>query len=242
MKIKHYMITLLAVAALMVGMTVTASANEYHYDDATCVFNGTDMKISYPSGNLQEVISHMEPGDSVDLLVTYKNNSEYKTEWYMKNEVLETLEDNKDVAENGGYTYVLQNISPNKTRTTLFDNSEVGGEAKVADLEGLKQATNATDKYFFIQTLKPHESGQTHVKVVFDGETEVNDYMDTKGALNLAYAVEIPGDNGTTHESNPKTGDSFDIMKYVLLMTAALIIGIIAVIGWRRERKDGEQA
>ena len=80
MKIKHYMITLLAVAALMVGMTVTASANEYHYADATCVFNGTDMKISYPSGSLQEAISHMEPGDSVDLLVTYKNNSEYKTE------------------------------------------------------------------------------------------------------------------------------------------------------------------
>ena len=244
MRLRHYMMTLLMIAVLLIGMTVTASANEYKYDDGTCVFNGSDMKISYPSGDLKDLVKGLEPGDEVEFLVTYTNNSKYTTHWYMRNRVLETLEEAKSAAENGGYTYILQNIgpAPKKTRTTYFDNSEVGGEIKTANLEGLRQATNATTDYFFIQTLKPGKSGQTYIKVAFDGETEVNDYMLTQGGLDVAYAVEIEKPGSKTYESSPVTGDPFNLLKYILIMTAALILGVIAVVSWRKERKDGEKA
>ncbi|MBQ9708337.1 MAG: hypothetical protein IJV66_04035 [Firmicutes bacterium] len=246
MKMRHHILTFLTVAVLMLAMTVTASANDYRVDDGTCTFDGQKMSISFPNGSLKDAVQNLEPGDSLKFLVTYENDSQYTTQWYMRNRVLQTLEDNKEAAENGGYTYILQNIGPDKTKTTYFDNSDVGGEAKAAALEGLKQATNATTDYFFIQELKPGQSGQTYIKVEFDGETEVNDYMDTLGGLDVAYAVEVPesngGDGNSPYESSPVTGDPVNIIKWVALMTAALIIGLLAFFSWRKERKDGDEA
>lgn len=238
----------LLTALIMMITPQMAFAEEFSNSDAKCSFDGNEISSNFDSSDLATFMSNLEPGDSLEYKVTYVNASGKTTEWYMLNDVLETLEENKNVAENGGYSYMLKNVGPDGTETVYFDNTKVGGDDSPAGLEGLKQATNATKNYFFIQQLAPGQSGTTVLRVELDGETQVNDYMDTKAVIRLAYAAEIitPA-KGNDKKSDPensttKTGDPFDLIPGLLLMTAALIIGMLAFIAWRRERKDGDQA
>ena len=242
MKLRNKAVTLLATAALMIFMTAPAFANSYTLDSATCKFDGENLQANFNDGDLVTSISSLEPGDSLEYTITYSNDSKQTVDFYMRADTLKTLEESKDAAENGGYRFVLEDNGPNG-KTVLFDNSKVGGDTVVADLEGLHQATNATQEYFHIHQLKPGQKGTTFLKVEFDEETEANDYMDTIGKLRISYAVELTNEPGEPPiEHQPKTGDSFDLLKYILLMTAALIIGLIALFSWRKDRKDGEKA
>lgn len=243
MKKKNFMIAFLMAMTIVLAAPYAAFAEEYSVDDAACSFDGSEISSNFESSDLATYLSHLEPGDKLDYQVTYTNNSGKTTEWYMLNDVLETLEESKDAAENGGYTYVLKNIGPDGTETTYFDNSEVGGETKTGGLEGLHQATNATRDYFFIQQLSPGQSGKTSLHVELDGETQVNDYWDTKGVVRLSYAVEIvePGQR-IIQDGAARTGDPFDLMKGLLVMILALIIGLLAILGRRKDRKDGDEA
>ena len=243
MKKKNFIIAFLMAMTIVLAAPYAVFAEEYSVDDAACSFDGSEISSNFESSDLATYLSHLEPGDKLDYQVTYTNNSGKTTEWYMLNDVLETLEESKDAAENGGYTYVLKNIGPDGTETTYFDNSEVGGETKTGGLEGLHQATNATRDYFFIQQLAPGQSGKTSLHVELDGETQVNDYWDTKGVVRLSYAVEIvePGQR-IIQDGAARTGDPFDLMKGLLVMILALIIGLLAILGRRKDRKDGDEA
>ena len=203
----------------------------------SCKYKNGKITSDFTSETFAASLKNLEPGDSVDYTITYTNETNGLTRWYMKNSVLETLEENKKQAENGGYTYVLKNIGPDKTETVLFDNSEVGGENITNKLQGLKQATNATGEYFFIQNLKAGQSGTTVLRVEFDGETEVNDYMDTYGKLMVAYAVET--DETKTSTTSVKTGDPVQMWKLYALGGAALIAIILLIFSWRKDRKKG---
>ena len=243
MKKKNFMIAFLMAMTIVLAAPYAAFAEEYSVDDAACSFDGSEISSNFESSDLATYLSHLEPGDKLDYQVTYTNNSGKTTEWYMLNDVLETLEESKDAAENGGYTYVLKNIGPDGTETTYFDNSEVGGETKTGGLEGLHQATNATRDYFFIQQLAPGQSGKTSLHVELDGETQVNDYWDTKGVVRLAYAVEIvePGQR-VIQDGATRTGDPLDLMEGLLVMSLAFMIGLVALLSRRKDRKDGDEA
>lgn len=250
---RHYMISLLTAVIFIIAMSGSALAVSFPQEQGHCVYDGQEITSDFDSSGADVTQSHLEPGDEVDYVVTYTNKSNETTEWYMVNEVLDTLEKNSNQAENGGYTYLLQNVGPDGTKTTLFDNEKtVGGkndnEEKGYDLpEGLKQATNATGEYFFIQELKPNQSAKTILHVSFDGESEVNDYMDTEGALMVKYAVEkkTTGTNKKvkTIYSHTKTGDTMDLLKFIALMSAALLVAILAILSWRKDRReDGDEA
>ena len=233
---KTILLSLLAI--VLCGSVCFAQNSKF---TGTCTYNGSKINSDFDSKSFAASISGMEPGDTLDYTVTYKNGSKELTRWYMKNSVLETLEENKKQAENGGYTYVLKNIGPDGKETVLFDNSEVGGENITNKLQGLKQATNATGDYFFIQNLKAGQSGQTVLHVEFDGETEVNDYMDTYGKLMIAYAVEK--EEAKTSTTTVKTGDPVKMWKLYALGGAALVAMILLIFSWRKDRKKGgEQA
>ena len=238
----YTLILTLAMSFVMVmGLTLSVSA-ESEEVIGHCYFNGNDIISDFDSDVVAKTIEGLQPGDDVTFRVEFTNEYKGKTHWYMRNETIETLEQSYDRAENGGYTYTLTHIAPDGSRQILFDNSTVGGEYTLGSHkaktsrgtdntgEGLHQATNASDEWFFVQTLKKGQSGHTELYVKFDGETETNDYMDTAGRLLLAYAVEK--DTGRI-----KTGDETSVLKYIVIMLAAFLMLILTILSYRKDRK-----
>ena len=251
MKIKRTMIVLALTLTMMLGLTISANA-ESKKVDGYCYFNGSDVVCNFESDVIADTVSGLEPGDDVTFEVTFENR--YKgadsTNWYMRNEALKTLEQSYDRTQNGGYTYILTHVDPDGKETVLFDNSTVGGEYTMPTDgsktthggentgEGLHQATNAADEWFFIQNLKYKQHGTTRLYVKFDGDSEVNDYMDTKGELLLAYAVELENSASATKYTSVNTGDTTSILMPIVVMLAALLLLILTIISFRKDRRE----
>ena len=240
---------LLTAIVLTVGMTavpVMAKSSSYN---GSCYFDGKKIVSDFSSSKIADKVTALQPGDKVQFKVKYTNKHNEKTNWYLSNEVLQTLE-KADAArkvpkgtgtpENGGYTYSLIHTDKKDNKTTIFSNEEVGGEAKPAQMEGLEQATNATKDWFFIQTLDEGESGELELTVAFEGETEVNDYMDTDGGLALRFAVELKNGNGDKVVSTPQTGDdSSMLIPFLIMLAAGTALLILALAKRRREEETG---
>ena len=255
MKKRNKILILLTAIALMVGMTaapVMAKSSSYN---GKCYFNGAKIVSDFSSSKIADKVTALQPGDKVQFKVKYTNKYGKKTNWYLSNEVLQTLE-KADAArkvpkgtgtpENGGYTYSLIHTDKKGKKTTIFSNEKVGGEAKPAKMEGLEQATNATKDWFFIQTLDKGESGELELTVAFEGETEVNDYMDTDGGLALRFAVDLntakadnPDEPDNPVVSTPQTGDNSSMLIPFLIMLAAGTALLILVFA-RLRRRDEE--
>lgn len=250
-------IVVLALTMVMVlGATLSTSAESYE-ENGSCYFNGKKIVSTFSSESVNDMIRNLEPGDEATFEVEFENRYKETTHWYMKNEALETLEQSYDRTENGGYTYKLTHIGPDGEETVLFDNSKVGGvgedghsyaiDPKSSQAshghentgEGLHQATNATDEWFFIQTLDKGESGRTRLYVKFDGESEVNDYMDTAGELLVAYAVELDTDKPEKNHKHKKinTGDETNLLMYIATMLAAMLMLIFTIMSYRKDRR-----
>ena len=251
------LIPVLALSIVMVlGMTLSASAESYDFtdEDYHCYF-GKDHKMdtNFTAETIAKRVEDLQPGDDLTFAVKYKNNASERTDWYMENAIEQTLEKTKAAkkvrgtgkAENGGYTYELLHYDKNGNQKTLFNSYDkvLGGtERPIEGREGLEEATNALEDWFFIQTLDPGESGTVVLKVAFEGETEVNDYMDTDGGLNVRFAVELP-DEGNTPPPPVKTGDYTNITRWVaLMMGAGVLLLIIAVFSVKRDREDRKEA
>lgn len=246
MKTKRFITVLALTLTMIMGLTAFANAESSNVN-GYCYFDGDDIVCDFESDVVADTIKGLEPGDDVTFTVKYENKYDETTNWYMRNEALATLEQSYDRTQNGGYTYILTDVAPDGTETVLFDNSAVGGEYTMPTDgsktshggentgEGLHQATNAADEWFFIQTLKKGQSGKTRLYVKFDGESEVNDYMDTEGELLIAYAVEL---NETQPFKTVKTGDDTHILTYVAVMLAALLLLILAIMSYRKDRRE----
>lgn len=251
---------IIAVLTILMAMAMAfaaASNAETKTVNGHCYFTGSEIKSDFSSKTIADSVRGLEPGDEVIFKVEFKNDYKVSTDWYMKNEVLTTLEESFDRTENGGYTYRLTHITPEGEREALFDNSAVGGDSKAGDMEGLHQATNATKEWFFVQTLEPDQKAYTELYVKFDGETEVNDYMDTYGKLKVAYAVELNEEEGTEEEEEKpdekektekgksksdkgfiKTGDNNNLLFPVITLFIAGLLMVLTVISYRRDRKE----
>ena len=243
------LLTLLLTLVMVVATSQIALAKAYEAKGGTYTFNGEQIIASPDTAEYDEVFGVLEPGDSVTMTLTYVNGDSETTEWYLENTVLETLEEiGEDMA--GGYTYRLINDGPDG-ETTIFDSDKVGGGV-AGGLEGLKQATNATEgeyesqNYFFIQELDPGEEGYTRLYVALDGESQINSYENRFAELEFSYAVEkVKGEDVIKHVKTRKVVDTGDRNR--LILAAAMFIGslallIIALRMRRREGKDGEEA
>ena len=255
MRKKRSKIVVLALTLVMVlGATLSTSAESYE-ENGSCYFNGKKIVSTFSSEKVNDTIRNLEPGDEATFEVEFENRYDGTTHWYMKNEALETLEQSYDRTENGGYTYKLTHVGPDGEETVLFDNSKVGGAGEDGHSyaikprssqashgyentgEGLHQATNATDEWFFIQTLENGESGKTRLYVKFDGESEVNDYMDTAGELMVAYAVELDTDKPDKPYRRVNTGDTTNLLLYIATMLAAMLMLIFTIMSYRKDRR-----
>lgn len=222
-------------------------------------FNGKRMESNFTSGKMSDEVNAMQPGDSVELTVTIRNDFDGQADWYMKNEVLESLEDAGDAA-GGAYDYLLTYTDVAGTTTTLYSSEKFGGEGRIGGV-GLHGATTTLKDYFYLDRMSDGNSGTVRLKVALDGETLVNDYQNTLARLQMDFATELvssrPGTPGggsddpqgpgdpSGNQSLQRTGvvqtnDDSQIMRYLLLTfgsgLALLLIGI-----WMLRRQKEEE-
>ena len=239
--------------ALIAGMSGSALAESYEYD-GVCTFNGKEMVEDFSSKTVADAVRNLQPGDDVTFTVQYVNGSNESTDWYMENNIVKTLEslsesakrpDGIEAPEKGGYTYELVQNDKNGKKNVLFSNTEIGGDKGTVkdlknperELKGLEPSTNALDDWFYIDTLtKKGQSGSVTLHVAFDGETEVNDYMDTDGELNVRFAVELTP-KGTTTTKAVKTGDQSNLLMWAAIgLVARLLMLILAFLSRKRDK------
>lgn len=246
-KIRKTMILLLAFITVFMMSQVAFAAN---YNGGTFTFDGTSINNSDAAADIDEAIANLQPGDSMTFVFEYKNESGNDTDWYLDNEVVNTLEQKiTDGAKDGGYTYELVNEGKKEGKVTIFSSEAVAGDQDKnpdKDDEGLKAATNATDDWLYIDTLKNGQSGVTKLTVALDGESQANSYQSTKGQLKIAYGVENVAEGEIIYNHIPgktvRTGDDANLLLPVLLLTLAAILLILTILSFKKDRKEGEEA
>ncbi|MBQ6440000.1 MAG: hypothetical protein IJJ06_07635 [Mogibacterium sp.] len=247
MKKMRKITTVLLALIMMVMMSQAAFAQDRTANGGDFIFDGTDLSWDEASGSIEEALSGLQPGDKVTIKISYQNDSDEKTDWYLRNEVLETLEDASN-ASGGGYSYKLTNHG--KTGTLdIFDSNAVGGSDAYEPggiAKGLKAATDATEMedFFYIDTLEADEGGYTELTVGLDGESQANVYENTAAELQLEYAVEVEETEDVYKYIRKKvdTGDMTNIMLPAAVFAGALVLLVLTVLSYRKDRKDGEEA
>ena len=236
---KALCIVLLAALFLSVGVSayadetgetwhVTFTADKKMDSDYTA-YNGDRDEIT-------DVLSELQPGDSATFYMELTNQYKDTTDWYMENAILQSLEETQDVASGGAYTYRLTYEGPDGV-DVLYDSDSVGGEKDVAaDLEGLHEATDSLENYFYLDTLETGEKGYVTLHVALEGETQGNRYQDTVAQLSVNYAVETrDSDKGPTY-STPQTGDEGGVLVWsVIMLGCGLAALVLAIVSTRKE-------
>ena len=188
----------LIAAILVLAMSISALAENHAGKNDWAVTFTADKKMSSNFHNKvwDDNLKGLQPGDYVDFSVKIKNDNENTTDWYMTNKVIDSLEDTRkdDKGLNGGaYTYILKykGNQDGDNDVVLYSSDTVGGQNVSKAGQGLHEATNALDDWFYIDTLKKGEGGTVTLRVGLDGETQGNDYQDTLADLQMNFAVEL---------------------------------------------------
>ena len=95
---------------------------------------------------------------------------------------------------------------------TLYSSENVGGDGKGGLPEqGLHEATDSLEDFFYLDTLDAGGEGLITLKVCLDGETQGNAYQDTMAKLQMNFAVEkaVGRENNENGDAPPgSTGDT----------------------------------
>ena len=251
---KRKMMCLVMAAVMTVGMGTTVSAEDFQGERSWRVeFNGDGMESNFRSSELAEEIYRIQPGDTIELQVGIGNTGSGETDWYMTNEVLQSLEDTQSVAEGGAYGYELVYAAPDGEETVLYSSETVGGE-DTAGGEGLHQATGALEDYFYLGRLESGEEGRVLLTVELEGETQGNDYQDTLARLQMNFAVEEVEPNTVVEQGEdnvinrvvkkvvttaPRTGDPTQMLGLcAAALASGIVLLILAVVSMKRRRDD----
>lgn len=251
---KNKILCLVMMMVLVFSMPMTALAEDHQGTAGWKVsFDGKKMNTNFASADMTKDVLAILPGDSITLQVNLENVADKKTDWYMTNEVLQTLEDSNNTAQGGAYTYILTYLDPAGQETILYSSEVVGGEnlLKTGQKEGLHQATDGLKDFFYLDRLEKGEKATIRLYVQLDGETQGNAYQDTLAKLQMNFAVEPINDETITtyvekeviiYTPGINTGDNNPV---VLLSVAALVSGLalllLAVMAMRKRRQEGGQ-
>ena len=251
MIMKNKIFGLIVMLCLFFAMTSAVNAETSKGADNWKVTFTSDKKMesNFKTSDLDDVIYAMQPGDTAVLELAVKNGYSKKTDWYMKNAVLYSLEDRSknSATEGGAYTYRLVYTDPSNNETVLFDSDDVGGDNAISNREGLKEATNALEDYFYLDTLKSGKSGKITLTVSLDGETQGNDYQDTLADLQMQFAVELPTTTTTENKKTinqvlnrtiVKTGDDSMPIPYLIAFgVSGLLLLFLAIFMFKKDKK-----
>ncbi|MDE6959309.1 MAG: hypothetical protein K2P27_00445 [Lachnospiraceae bacterium] len=258
---KRYGCLILA-ACLLAGGKVTVQAEEYTVGSGwKTQYADGKMRSNFDSSDVLEPISSLLPGDSVKIELTLENQDKKSTDWYMTNEILESLEDSQEAASGGAYTYILTYTDSTGEVTTLYSSDNVGGEKNNLSGEGLHEIDMGD--FFYLDRLDSGSAGKVSLTIALDGETNGNGYQNTLARLQMAFAAEpVAGggrggsggsggsgggsggndaDGGTSfvafNVGSVQTGDTGNLMLWsALSLAAGLFLMIYALICFRKER------
>lgn len=235
-----------AFALALVGFAAPAVAEDYTSQWTVSFTAQKQMESTFRTGQIDESVNELQPGDSVTFQVTLANRYPAETDWYMENEVISSLERSQSVAKNGAYSYRLVYTGPDGTERVLYDSSGIGGDKDQRVGVGLEEATDSLDEMFYLDTLAQGQSGRVDLYVALEGETQGNAYQDTRANLQMDFAVELR-ETGTVVSQRsgllPETGDPISYLPLVLLTgLGGLAVLIVAIVLWRRGEKETEEA
>lgn len=198
----------LALAAfVLLGSAVPAQAVERQGKDGwKAEFTGNAIESNFTSQAFADEISDLEPSDTIRIRVAVKNSSKKGTDWYMSNEVLESLED-ASPAKGGAYRYELSYKGSGET-VLLYSSDSVGGESVSRAGEGLHEAADGLEQFLYLDRLASGEEGYITLVVGLDGESQVGSYQNTLARLRLNFAVEETAGNGGGGGSSSGGGGS----------------------------------
>ena len=241
---KKKIFSILLILCLLGSLSVCAYAEHYYgssnwyvtFTSAGKIVDNLDQK------EWNDDLAGLQPGDDLTMTITLTNKNGSNTNWYMKNEVLKSLEDKSanSATAGGGYSYLLTYTDPNGVVDELYNSDTVGGEHKAGEREGLREATSNLEDYFYLDTMAPNQSAKITLKVALDGETQGNDYQDTLANLMMKFAVELT--NTTTTRANPvKTGDDTDLNPYYIAMFLSGLVLLYFVLDGITDRVYGKK-
>ena len=246
-KAKRCLIIGLSIISLLSTSTV-AFAETYSGGDWYVDFTSAKKMESNFGKGFSDTLNLLQPGDKATFHVRVENSYKTDTDWYMTNKVLKSLEDADNAAGSGAYTYLLTYTDPSGKVNTLYNSEAVGGDVyQNKKTEGLFEATQALEDYFYLDRLKTGDKGSIDLTVLLDGETQGNYYQNTLAQLQMNFAVELPpeGEEPTnkviTTENRIKSAvnnffkagfvKTSDNTNLSLLIIIAIVLAIIIAIG-----------
>lgn len=183
---------------LMMLLAAPVYANIRTGGDWYCIFLPNEDFDTNMAGatnqNLWKSVSEMQPGDTTIFYMELQNKHPQTTDWYMANQVLDSLEASRNAAAGGGgaYTYDLRYVGPDGEKIVLYSSDNVGGDTVFSpEREGLNEATGALEEFFYLDTLGSGQAAHLTLTVGLEGETQGNAYQDTFADLKLNFAVEL---------------------------------------------------
>ena len=224
------LVLMLAAVMAVLGFAGSARADQYKTDkDWKVTFtSGKKMVSNFKTKNMDDTLTKLQPGDSAKFEIDLKNEYNATTDWYMSNKVLHSLEDQSrnNATSGGAYTYKLVYTDSKKKDTTLFDSETIGGDGEVSPAgEGLHEATDQLEEYFFLDDLKKGQSGKITLEVALDGETQGNDYQDTRADLQMNFAVELPQSTSGSNRRNNNNETTTTVTRTIQEMRDAVRTG-----------------
>lgn len=230
--------TLCLLLILVLAFSATAFAEDRQGEAGWQVtFDGRRMNSNFSTAKIDDQIGGLQPGDSIELTITLKNDFSGQADWYMRNQVLEALEDAGNIA-GGAYDYLLTYTDTAGEATTLYSSENFGGEGRYNGV-GLHGAATSLDEYFYLDRMKGESTGVIKLKVRLEPETSVNKYQNTLARLQMDFATEVVDSSGGTTRRPVRTGDQSRILLYIILSLAAgLVLLVTAILRLRGEREE----
>ncbi len=182
--------------------------------------SGQQLESNFKQNNIDTLISGLQPGDSLHMQIAVKNEYSKQVDFFMKNEVIRSLE--ASGASGGGYTYILTYTNPSGSTTDLYRNDQVGGDNPKQNYEGLKEATANLKDYFYLDTIASGRSGKVDLTVSLDGETQGNAYQTKSADIRFQFAVEVPETSKRT--VIVRTGDEYNMVPFYIAMVVSGLV------------------
>lgn len=265
---KKKIVTYILLAGMLFLNQATAHAETLTTESNVSFTADNELNADYTNAEMNDAVYNLQPGDDITITLNPKNDNPSAANWYMTNEVLQSLEETAGSSASGGaYEYELIYTAPDGTQEELFTSDTVGGENSGSRV-GLKAATSGLEDYLYLDTLSPGQQGVITLRVALDGETEGNAYQNTLARLQMNFAVdtttvnnrtvtELVDENGNPVDGNGnssssatnantgartgivRTSDENNMLPYFVAAAASgLLLLLLALFGIRERKKQ----